>query len=78
VRVVRCCICGTANESLIRLFLLEKREKNMAKSDKPSKPGKPGSSPDKLVKTGKKVSIELTEDELKKVSGGVVFLKGGT
>jgi bacteriocin-like protein len=52
-----------------------RREMNMAKSDKPSKPGKPGSSPDKLVKTGKKASIELTEDELKKVSGGGGHIK---
>jgi hypothetical protein len=51
-------------------------EMNM-KSDKPSKPRKPAASPDELVKVGKKGSIELTEQELKKASGGVVNEKVG-
>ena len=43
----------------------------MAKSNKSSKSGKPTSSPDKLVKTGKKNSdVELTEQDLDKISGG--------
>ena len=46
----------------------------MAESDRPSEQSKPISSPpDTLVKTGKKDSVkltELTDDELKKVSGG--------
>jgi len=50
------------------------REVNMAKSDKPSAStqDKPTSSLDDLVKSGKKGSTELTEDELKKVSGGAL------
>jgi hypothetical protein len=40
------------------------------KSDKPSKRSKP-ISPNKLTKTGKKGRAELTEEELKKASGGV-------
>ena len=31
---------------------------------------KPGNSPDNLVQTGGAAKIELTEDELRKVSGG--------
>jgi|HubBroStandDraft_6_1064221.scaffolds.fasta_scaffold1686513_1 bacteriocin-like protein len=44
----------------------------MAKSDKPTtNKSKPGiSSPDKLLKTGKDSKIELTDDELSKVTGG--------
>jgi hypothetical protein len=45
----------------------------MAKSDQPttSVQGKPVPSPDKSMETGKKNRAELTEDELKKVGGGV-------
>lgn len=53
----------------------------MPKSDQPSTQGKPTSSPGKLVETGKKDSIkltELTDDELKKVSGGHLTLGGAT
>jgi len=39
----------------------------MAKS---RKPGKPISPSGESLKSGKKISAELTEDELKKVSGG--------
>jgi hypothetical protein len=47
------------------------REITMAKRDKSStKKGKPISSPDELVKPGKEGDVELTADELKKVSGG--------
>lgn len=42
----------------------------MAKSDKSTKKGKPISSPDELVKTGKEGKVELTEEELSKISGG--------
>jgi len=45
----------------------------MANSKEAAKKGKSTSSPDELVKTGKKGSVELTEDELRKVSGGVDF-----
>jgi hypothetical protein len=48
-------------------------EINMANSKEAAKKGKSTSSPDELVKTGKKGSVELTEDELRKVSGGVDF-----
>jgi len=52
----------------------------MAKSDQPSSTSaqsKPTSSPDKLVKTGtKKNSPELTDDELKRVSGGFIPVDG--
>jgi hypothetical protein len=41
----------------------------MTKAQK-SRKSKKSSSPDKLVKTGKKGEVELTEDELKRVSGG--------
>jgi len=44
------------------------REIDMAKSDKPSRPSEP--SKPATVETVKKDSPELTEDELKKVSGG--------
>ena len=37
--------------------------------------GKPATA-DKLVKTGKNAKIELTEDELKDVAGGII-LQGG-
>jgi hypothetical protein len=47
------------------------REINMAKTGKSTKKGKPTiSSPDELVKTGKKESVELTEEELNKATGG--------
>jgi bacteriocin-like protein len=50
----------------------------MAKSDKPNTRSKPISSPDELVKTDiKEGKIELTDDELKKVSGGALFMKNG-
>jgi bacteriocin-like protein len=42
----------------------------MAKAGKSTKKGKPIASPDDLLKTSKEGSVELTEDELKKVSGG--------
>jgi bacteriocin-like protein len=47
----------------------------MAKTTKSPKKCKPGSSPDKLLKTGKDGKIELTEDELNKVSGGTAVIK---
>lgn len=37
---------------------------------KPRKAREPASSPERLTETGKKGSVELTERELKKVSGG--------
>jgi hypothetical protein len=44
----------------------------MAKSDQPtSTQDNPISSSDKSVKTGKNDRVELTADELKKVSGGI-------
>ena len=46
------------------------------KNVKTSKRGKPASSPDKLVKTGKKGGVELTEGELEKASGGIKFNEG--
>jgi len=33
---------------------------------------KPASSPDSLTKTGTAAKVELTEDELRKVSGGTI------
>ncbi|HXP78095.1 MAG TPA: bacteriocin [Stellaceae bacterium] len=42
----------------------------MSKIEKGGKKSKPASSPDKLVKTGKKGGVELSEDEMKKISGG--------
>jgi hypothetical protein len=50
----------------------------MAKSDQPSTStqGKPIPSPDKVVETGKKASVEMTEDQLKKVAGG--YTLGGS
>jgi len=42
----------------------------MAKTDKSTKKDKSSASSDKLANTGKEGKIELTEDELKKVSGG--------
>ena len=42
----------------------------MGKIEKGLKKRKPAASPDKLVKTGKKGSVELTEEEMKKISGG--------
>jgi len=43
----------------------------MAKTDKSPKKGKPTTaSPDKLLKTDKEDRIELSEEELEKVSGG--------
>jgi len=48
------------------------REASIAKSDQPSisTQRKPLSSSDKRVETDKKNKAELTDDELKKVSGG--------
>lgn len=43
--------------------------------DKSTKPGKGKSSPDALTKSSKKANIELTEDELKRVSGGTTTIK---
>jgi len=43
----------------------------MAKTDKSTKKGKSISTPDELVKVGKEGKVELTEEELKKVSGGL-------
>jgi bacteriocin-like protein len=42
----------------------------MSNAEKREAKEKPVSSPDKLVKAGKKGGAELTEDELKKVAGG--------
>jgi bacteriocin-like protein len=56
---------------LLTVVPAAQREMNMAKSDKPSGPSKP-SKPAKVV-TGKDGSIELSEEELKKVSGGVTI-----
>jgi hypothetical protein len=39
------------------------------REDKPGKSGK-STSPDKLAKPGQKGSIELNDDEMKRVSGG--------
>jgi hypothetical protein len=49
---------------LAPMLVAVQRRKNMATSDKPI------SSSDKPDKTSKKASDELTEDDLKKVSGG--------
>jgi len=45
-------------------------EDQMAES---SKPAKPKASADKLIKPTKKGDIELTEEDLKKVSGGMAI-----
>jgi hypothetical protein len=45
----------------------------MGKDAKGGKKGSITASPDKLVKTGKKGEIELTEGELKAVSGGIKY-----
>jgi len=42
----------------------------MKKSDKSSTSSKPISAPDKLVETGTKSGVELSEQELDKISGG--------
>ena len=43
----------------------------MQKNDKPSRARKPNTAaPDKLVKDGKKAGVELTEQDLDKISGG--------
>ena len=42
----------------------------MKKSGKSNKTGKARRSPDTLANTGKKSGVELTEQELDKVSGG--------
>ena len=42
----------------------------MGKTEKEPKKGKPTSPPDKMVKTGKK-GAELSETEMKKISGGI-------
>jgi hypothetical protein len=44
----------------------------MTKPSTTSKPTKKA-SPDKLIKTSKKGDIELTEEELRDVTGGVVI-----
>jgi bacteriocin-like protein len=49
----------------------------MAKIAKSDKPSKTPSSPDKPVKTVKKEAIELTADELKRISGGALSRKNG-
>jgi bacteriocin-like protein len=49
----------------------------MRKTRKPNNPKKK-SSPDKLLKASKKGEAELTEDELKRVSGGSIYLKYGS
>ena len=38
-------------------------------------PKKSEKSPDKLVKTTKREDIELTEEELDKISGGPMYIK---
>jgi hypothetical protein len=43
----------------------------MTESDQPSTQGKPVPSPDKAGESGKKASVELTEDQLKKATGGI-------
>jgi hypothetical protein len=50
----------------------------MTKRNEPSTQGKATSSPDKLVKTGEKGSVELSADELEKVSGGSGTSGGGS
>jgi len=42
----------------------------MDKKSTGGKKGQPISTPDSLIKTSKKGSVELTEDELDKASGG--------
>ena len=44
--------------------------KREAKGKSVASSGKPISSPDELVKTGKTGDVELTENDLKAVSGG--------
>jgi hypothetical protein len=46
----------------------------MGKSDKPGKSGRPASTRGKPVKTGRKGSAELSEDDLKRVSGGIIVV----
>ena len=46
-----------------------------AKPSKTKSKVKSKSSPDALAKASKKGSIELSEDELKRVSGGKIFSK---
>jgi len=62
--------------SLTRLTQSPVRRKTM-NQDKPIDPK--GTSPDDLTKTTKKGNVELSEEELKKASGGAVdyFLKFG-
>lgn len=45
----------------------------MPKTEKGAKPGKGAASPDELTKKGAKGSIELSEEELKRVSGGAAI-----
>jgi bacteriocin-like protein len=52
---------------VLPMWQLSQREDGMAKSDKPATKE---NKPDDLLKTSKEGKIELTEDELKKVSGG--------
>lgn len=54
----------------------------MAKGTKRGTKGKPvapsdkrAASPDKLTRTAKKEDVELTENDLKAVSGGSLFIK---
>jgi len=42
----------------------------MEKTDKSSRRDKPSSPPDKLVETIKKTDVELSEQDLDKISGG--------
>jgi hypothetical protein len=46
------------------------QEIDMEKTDKSSRRDKPSSSPDKLVETTRKTDVELTEEDLGKISGG--------
>jgi hypothetical protein len=49
--------------------------RNIGKDKKPSPQRKKAAAPDKLLKGGKANEAELSEDELKDVSGGPIYVK---
>lgn len=49
--------------------------RNIDKDKKPSTEKKKPGSPDTLIKGGKSDKVELSEDELKDVTGGPIYIK---
>ena len=66
LRRCRCVGCQSRNAICKREMAMKNRDKDTGKTRK----RKPASAPDRLVKGGRGAKIDLTEDDLRRISGG--------